>query len=122
MLGMSEANTPRRPARGSFVVLVTLVVLWLIWLGWFLLAPDRNPGGQCEGLGFGCTLTPQDLAEFAGIILLAPFTVLVIAVTAVVRLVRIGKGSARTGWDLTLGGLLAAAVLTWIAGMVLGAF
>lgn len=121
MLGMSEANTPRRPSRGSLVVLVALVVLWLIWLGWFLLAPDRNPGGQCEGLGFGCTLTPQDLAEFAAVILLVPFTVLVIAVTGVVRLVRIGKGSPRSRWDLTLGGLLAAAVLMWIAGTVVGA-
>lgn len=122
MLGMSEATTPRRTPRGSLAVLVALLVLWLSWLAWFLLAPDRNADGRCEGLGFGCTLTPHDAAVFAGIIVVAPMSLLVVAVTVVVRLVRITRGSPRTVWDLVLGALLAAAVVLWLTGSVSGAF
>ena len=122
MLGMSVPNVPRRAPRGSLVVLATLLVVWLGWLGWWLLAPDENANGQCEGLFFGCRLTPHDAAEFLGALVLLPSSLLVIAVTGVVRLVRIRKGSPHTVWDLALGGLLGAAVLLWLAGSVTGAF
>ena len=94
MLVMSTGNTPARSPRGSLAVLVGLLVLWLAWLGWFLLAPDRNADGRCAGLGFGCTLTPRDVAVFAGIILVAPLSVLVGVVTGVVRLVRVVRVAA----------------------------
>ena len=121
MLGMSTANTPRRAPRGSLTVLVGLLVLWSCWLVWLLLAPDRNADGRCEGLGFGCTPTPRDAAEFAGILVVAPLSLLVVVVTGVVRLVRISRGSPRTVWDLVLAALLAAAVGAWVAGSVAGA-
>ncbi|MBU5424105.1 hypothetical protein KQI48_15655 [Cellulomonas hominis] len=35
---------------------------------WWLLSPDENPGGQCEGIGFGCTLTPRDSVLFLGLL------------------------------------------------------
>jgi hypothetical protein len=120
MLGMRTANAPRRAPHGSLAVLVSLLVLWSCWLLWFVLAPDRNADGRCEGLGFGCTLTPRDAAEFAGILVVAPVSVLVLIVTGVVRLVRIRRGSPRTVWDLVLGMLLAAAVVAWVAGSVAG--
>ena len=41
------------------------VVGYLIWA--FTL-PTSNPDGQCEGLGWGCTLAPRDGAWFAAMI------------------------------------------------------
>ncbi|WP_404382737.1 hypothetical protein LL946_16895 [Knoellia locipacati] len=121
---MNTASGPRAP-RGSLVspvVLVGLALLWATWALWFVLSPDRNPGGQCEGLGFGCTLTPRDLAAFVGLIGLAPLSVLVLVVTLVVRLVRINRGSSRTVWDVVVGALLLAAACLWLAGTIAGAF
>jgi len=45
-----------------------LALLWALpavgFAAWILTAPDHNPDGQCEGIGFGCTLTPHDGAVF----------------------------------------------------------
>ena len=45
-----------------------LGLLWLLpaagFTTWILTAPDHNSDGQCEGIGFGCTLTPRDGAAF----------------------------------------------------------
>lgn len=117
----SEAPARTTRPRGSLLVLATLVLLWVVWGAAWLVAPDRNPGGQCAGLGFGCTLTPQDLVAFAGIIAVAPLTVLVLAVTLVVRLVRIGRGSPRTVWDVVVGALILLAFGVWLTGTVAGA-
>lgn len=119
MLVMTTMST--RPApRGSLIVLIGLALLWAAWALWFVIAPDTNPGGQCSGLGFGCTLTPHDFAAFAGAIVVAPLSVLVAAVTMVVRIVRINRGSSRTVWDLLLGGLLLGAGVFWVLGTVVG--
>ncbi|MDT0215118.1 hypothetical protein Q9R29_14595 [Rothia sp. ARF10] len=117
----AEAPARSRRPRGSLVVLATLVLLWVVWSAAWLVAPDRNPGGQCEGLGFGCTLTPHDAVVFVGIILVAPLTALVLAVTLVVRLVRISRGSPRTVWDVVVGVLLLLAFGVWLTGTVAGA-
>ncbi len=121
MLVMNTASGPRAP-RGSLLVLAVLAAVWAAWGSWFALSPDRNPGGQCEGLGFGCTPTPRDLAAFVGLIGLAPVSVLALLVTLVVRLVRIGRGSRRTAWDVVVGALLLGAGGLWLAGTVAGAF
>ena len=118
---MSAANTPRRAPRGSLVVLAVLLVLWACWLVWALVAPDANANGQCEGLFFGCTLTPHDAARFVGALVLLPLGVLTLLVTAVVRLVRVRRGSPRTWADLVVAALLAAVALAWLAGTVTGA-
>jgi hypothetical protein len=127
MVGMttptSAGEAPARSTRpqGSLVVLATLVVLWLLWGVALLVAPDRNPDGQCEGLGFGCTLTAHDFTLILGIVGLAPLTVLVLVVTLVVRLVRIARGSPRTVWDVVVGALLLLAFGVWLTGTVAGA-
>jgi len=121
MLVMTTMSTTRRP-RGSLIVLGLLLALWAGWLLWWVAAPDRNPGGQCSGLGFGCTLTPHDFAVFAGVIVVAPLSALAIVVTLVVRAVRIGRGSPRTVWDVVLAMLLVGAGLLWLVGTVLGSF
>lgn len=117
---MTSAAPPRHRPRGSLIAIVVLVALWAAWALWFSIAPDTNPGGQCEGLGFGCTLTPRDFAAFAGAIVVAPLSVIVVAVTLVVRMIRIGRGSPRTLWDVLLGVLLLGAGLVWVSGTVIG--
>lgn len=117
---MTTTAETRRSSRGSLIVLVILMALWAAWGLWFTMAPDTNPGGQCSGLGFGCTLTPHDFAAFAGAIVVAPLSVFVAAVTLVVRIVRIGRGSPRTAWDVLLGGLLLGAGVLWVVGSVIG--
>jgi hypothetical protein len=49
----------------------TLGVLWLlpgvlVALGWLVLPKDLPPG-QCEGIGFGCTLSPADTVLLLGL-------------------------------------------------------
>ncbi|MFW5469587.1 hypothetical protein ACOCJ4_06020 [Knoellia sp. CPCC 206435] len=119
---MRTANASRRAPRGAPIVLAIVLVSWLVWLGWFVTAPDTNANGQCEGLFFGCRLTPHDSAAFVGSLVLLPLSLLVVAVTGVVRLVRVRRGSPRTVWDLVLGVLLAAAVVAWVVGSLAGAF
>ncbi len=119
---MTTPAETRRSSHGSLIVLVVLLALWAAWGLWFTLAPDVNPGGQCSGLGFGCTLTPHDFAAFAGAIVVAPLSVVVLAVTLVVRVVRIGRGSARTVWDVVIGALLLGAGVIWLIGTVAGSF
>ncbi|KGN38873.1 hypothetical protein [Knoellia subterranea] len=118
---MSTPTPSTRRPRGSLIVLVVLAVAWVLWAIWWASAPDHNANGQCEGLGWGCTLTPRDFASFAGAILLAPLSALALFVTGVVRLVRIGKGSARTLWDLVIGALLLAGAAWFLVGLVRGA-
>jgi uncharacterized membrane protein YhaH (DUF805 family) len=61
----------------------------LLVLGSILL-PDTNAGGQCSGLGFGCTLTPRDSVAF-----LAFFATPVLLVCGVVALVLLAVLRAR---------------------------
>jgi uncharacterized membrane protein YhaH (DUF805 family) len=59
---------------------------WVVGIVWVLpaivlqvlreLLPDHNADGQCEGIGFGCTLTPADSVELLGIFI---YPVLVVA-------------------------------------------
>jgi len=72
-----------------------LVALGLIWvlpaallLLLYLTLPDYNASGQCEGIGWGCTLTPADGIAFLAL-LAAPFLfVLGLLVCAVIFFVR----------------------------------
>lgn len=45
-----------------------LGLLWalpaVVFAALLLTAPDHNTSGQCEGIGFGCTLTPYDGTVF----------------------------------------------------------
>ena len=119
---MTTPVETRRSSRGSLLVVLALLALWTAWGLWFTVAPDVNPGGQCSGLGFGCTLTPHDFAAFAGAIVVAPLSVVVLAVTLVVRVVRIRRGSARTVWDVVVAALLLGAGAVWLVGTVVGSF
>ena len=56
-----------------------LVVLGLLWVLPAVVAellhvtlPDHNAGGQCEGIGFGCSPTPADTGPLL-LVLASPF-------------------------------------------------
>jgi hypothetical protein len=112
---MTTRTAPRRRP-----YLWTLGVLWLlpallVGLGWLVL-PEDPPPGQCEGIGFGCTLSPADSVLLLGV-LAAPALVTAgvagVAVIAVVQAVRArrrarpdrrGTGVPRvTGWSADSG-------------------
>lgn len=67
--------------------LVVLGVLWLLPAATVavlhLSLPDHNAGGQCEGLGWGCTLPPADGVLLLGM-MAAPFLLVAGAVGCVV--------------------------------------
>jgi len=71
----SDDRTSGFRARPYLVALGLLWILPAIVVGLLhLLLPDDNPSGQCEGLGFGCTLTPSDGVLFLGF-LAAPWLI-----------------------------------------------
>ena len=49
-----------------------LGLLWALPTVFFsarlLTAPDHNSSGQCEGIGFGCVLTPYDGTVFLAVV------------------------------------------------------
>lgn len=118
----TTAETRRTRPRGSLIVTVVLLTLWAAWGLWYLLAADTNPNGQCEGLGFGCTITPRDFATFVGLLALGPLTGLVLLITGSIRLLRVSQGSPRTVWDLLVWSVLVLFVALVIVGTVSGAF
>jgi formate hydrogenlyase subunit 3/multisubunit Na+/H+ antiporter MnhD subunit len=68
-----------------------LGLLWLlpavaVAVGYIVL-PDEPPGGQCEGIGFGCVPAPNDTVLILGM-LAAPF--------------------------LLLSGIVAIAIISWV--------
>jgi hypothetical protein len=70
------------------VVLVVWVLPALAALTGYLALPDELPPGQCEGIGFGCTLAPNDGAVFLGVVYFlyaVPGGLLLLALTAGVR-------------------------------------
>ncbi|MGZ4775716.1 MAG: hypothetical protein ACXVYW_10480 [Oryzihumus sp.] len=49
---------------------VIALVFWalpaVVIAGYASMAPTHNISGQCEGIGFGCSLTPHDSAIMLG--------------------------------------------------------
>lgn len=67
------------------------VVPGVVLLVGYLTLPDFNASGQCEGIGFGCTLAPKDGTVFVAI-LYYPFAIgaglLIMGVIALARACR----------------------------------
>lgn len=87
---------PSTPARSK--LRPHLVALGLIWglplvlvVGGHLVLPKDNPHAQCEGIGFGCTLSQADSILLLGM-LATPYLVgagaLAVLAIAIVQLVR----------------------------------
>ena len=69
-----------------------LGLLWLlpalaVTIG-YLVLPKRNPPGQCEGIGFGCTLTPADGVVFLGMLAAGPLVAAGLVAVAVIAVVQ----------------------------------
>ncbi|TFV50463.1 hypothetical protein [Blastococcus sp. TF02A-35] len=110
-------STPSgEPGAGARAYAYLLGVLWLVPLllvvAGTLLLPDENAGGQCEGIGFGCSLTPADGAQFLGL-LAAPFLV----VGGVAGSVLLAVLRARPAFARIAPVLQALAVLALLAGV-----
>jgi uncharacterized membrane protein len=83
---MKRTRRTRLPARAKPYVWA-LGVVWalpaaLAGLGYLLLPHEVGPG-QCEGIGFGCTLTPADTLLVLAV-LAAPVLLVVGVITCVV--------------------------------------
>jgi hypothetical protein len=91
----------------AVVFLVSLAFAW---------PHDTNAGGQCEGIGWGCTLPPRDAVLFFGMIGL-PFVAVGAGIAwAFVLLAQLVKPLRR--WSgIALGGAAAGAVVA--VGLVL---
>ncbi|GAA1232680.1 hypothetical protein FB474_2951 [Oryzihumus leptocrescens] len=73
-----------------------VVIALLFWAlpavviaGYASMAPTHNTGGQCEGIGFGCSLTPHDGAILLG--MMAAPVLLVVGLLAM-GLVALSRG------------------------------
>ena len=70
--------TPISRPRTARPYLWTLGICWLLPAGAVAagraLLPEHNASGQCEGLGFGCTLSPADGVVLLGLVA-APFLI-----------------------------------------------
>ena len=65
---MATAPPAHRGRRAVATILLWLLVVIVCWGFAWVVAPDANAGGQCEGLGFGCSLTPQDSLALAAFV------------------------------------------------------
>jgi hypothetical protein len=75
----------------------------------YLTLPDYNANGQCEGIGFGCVLTPKDGTQFVAMFLY-PFVVvaglLIMGVIAITRRQR--------AWLIPISAMGAALSFGWV--------
>ncbi|GAA1735843.1 hypothetical protein [Brachybacterium phenoliresistens] len=95
-----------RPGRGWGAALTVLGVLALAVLLYglaILVAPTENPGGQCSGIGWGCTLTPHDSLVFLGVIIGLPALVSALVLSSIAA----GVLVRRTGLPGVLIGLIS---------------
>lgn len=84
---MGDEQTQGRPGRGGAATVTVLGVLALVVLLYvlaILAAPTENPGGQCSGIGFGCTLTPHDSLVFLGLLVGLPALVCALVLASIV--------------------------------------
>lgn len=87
------------------------VGLTLAYVVTTLLLPNRNPNGQCQGIGWGCTPTPRDSALLVGLFVGVP--VVVIGYPVSLGVYALSRSAART--HAVLVGTGAA-----VAGIVVG--
>lgn len=119
---MSDVRDAHR-RRTAFIVLGTLVLLAVVgFVVMLALAPTENAGGQCSGIGWGCTLTPHDTVVFAGIFVGIP-TLLGTLILGTVAIAALLRWTPLLGWLVgVLAALLAAGVSLATAALVLFVF
>ncbi len=69
---MPSVSGHRPGARSARPYRVAVGLLWalpaVIGLVAWLVLPDENVSGRCEGIGFGCTPTPKDGVELLAVV------------------------------------------------------
>ncbi|HZC26750.1 MAG TPA: hypothetical protein VE287_06985 [Actinopolymorphaceae bacterium] len=95
---------------GPYALAVLALLVWT-W------PHDTLPAGQCEGIGFGCSMTRRD-AGFLLTFISAPFAALATGVAWMVVLVL--QMSPAKRWAGSVQGALAAAVVLVATGTILG--
>lgn len=109
---MSTSPVRPRGARAALTVLGVLAfVVFAAVLLWAVL-PDHNADGQCEGIGWGCSLTPRDGVAFVGLLLGVPVGIgTALCAAGYIAL------AERRGWFPRLGGVGLGAVVV-VLGLV----
>lgn len=65
----------RRFGRSLAWLFACVAGMWALVVLAFVLVPDHNPPGQCEGIGFGCSLTPRDGVLLGSVVFGVPISV-----------------------------------------------
>ncbi|XVX22003.1 hypothetical protein ACQP1U_09160 [Actinomycetota bacterium] len=115
---MTSPTSPGVRPRAAFVHVGWLLLLVALWAVAWAIAPDRNANGQCEGIGWGCTLTPKDGLLFGGLFIGTP----ILAAALVAGLAAIMVLSGRRAWHPfplgTVGTLIGMAFALTAAALV----
>jgi hypothetical protein len=109
---MTPPPAPRRGRRAVLTLGVWLLLAIACWGVAWVVAPDANAGGQCEGLGFGCTLTPKDALVFAA------FLATPVAVGTLLLALLLVVVTVQRSWLPRLGGI-ALGTLAGACGLAL---
>jgi|GEM_PF-3290815 len=96
---VADGSERRTGARRWSSYLVVAGIFWVVpavaLLVGYLTLPDYNASGQCEGIGFGCTLTPKDGAHFAALFFYPVLVVVGLLIMAVVAATRAWRQRSR---------------------------
>ena len=110
-------TSSRRPSHSGFrrwwPYLAVAALFWVVpglgLLFGYLTLPDYNASGQCEGIGFGCALTPKDGMQFAAMFLY-PFVVVVgLLIMGVIAITR-----RQRAWLIPITAMGAALIFGWV--------
>jgi hypothetical protein len=113
----APVNPARRKAEWQAALLALLgpMALWVVGMALTIaVASPVNRDGQCEGIGFGCTLTPRDTAVLLGYVGALTVVPVVTIVNALLLLVK--DPFRRRALVATVDGLLATALVLGIVG------
>lgn len=81
---------------------------------WWTLLPTSVADGQCEGLGWGCTLSPQDRWLFGAFILGPSFLAVALLASAVMLWFTLARTGPQAAWAIGT----KAALTGWLVGFV----
>lgn len=119
---ISQPMTPgeQNAQDGARATLLTLVGPLVIWASAVVAAgamvPDVLPDGVCEGMFFGCQLTPRDEILFTGAVAGAVAVPVAMIVAAVAGIVGRGRHGRRT--SRVLGVLAGFALIAVVLGLL----
>lgn len=116
---VTASPAPHRGRRAVATLGAWLLLAIACWGVAWVVAPDANAGGQCEGLGFGCTLTPKDALTFAAF-LATPVAVRTLLLALLIIVVAVQRSWLPRLGGIALGTLSGACGLALTSGMAAG--